>query len=69
LTHSQIRAIIVVRKETHMITTLDIKEWLRMRERVVRRLRELDAQNYRFKDTYFTKEELYQIKSLLREPY
>ena len=52
-----------------MITTLDIKEWSRMRERVVRRLRELDAQNYRFKDTYFTKEELYQIKSLLREPY
>jgi hypothetical protein len=52
-----------------MLTTSDIRDWLRMRERVIRRLRELDEQNYRFKDTYFTKEELYQIKSLLREQY
>jgi hypothetical protein len=52
-----------------MLTTSDIRQWLRMREPVVRRLRELDEQNYRFKDTYFTKEELKQIRSLIREPY
>lgn len=52
-----------------MITTRDIKDWLEMREKIISRLRELDRQNYRFKDTYFTAEELYQIRSLLREPY
>jgi len=50
-----------------MITTMEIRNWLKMREQVVRRLRELDRHNYRFKDTYFTAEELYQIRSLIRE--
>lgn len=52
-----------------MISTLEIKDWLKMRERVVETLRELERRNYRFGDTRFTAEELYQIRSLLREPY